>query len=166
MLNEEQVKVLFNKSKDEKIKWSSNKSCSTIWEKNCHAQWLYKLACEVKSVDSMRSDEIFPVFMSEDGLSLIKQVVRSEYYFWEVIHGLSFEDEIGEISAVKRAISAIRAYYTRTWVDRKAALENRMTPQQICQFTAMGIILWDFDKNNWVLNPLWFSPKELSRCNG
>jgi hypothetical protein len=163
-MTEEQLKTLSNQSRKEIDRWGRTRSIATQWVNNCHPPWLYKLACEVGEVDSLRNDEVFPALFGKEGARLIEASVKSEFYFWKIVNMLSIEDKINDISTVEKVISDIRNDNTRFHVDRRSIIKDRMTHKDVCKFTALGVILWCHQEDTWVLNPLWFTESELKQA--
>jgi hypothetical protein len=163
MLSQQQRKTLYNQSRNEIDRWSHTRSQSTFWINNVRSQWLYQLACEVAGVESMFDDQILPTFFGKEGTRLIESVVRSEHYFWKIAHrAAELLGRFGDFEATEQAVWQVRNDNLAAHIDRMAALENRMTHEQISQFTAFGVILWDEGTGNWIPNPLWFKSEELA----
>jgi hypothetical protein len=165
MLTEQQLKTLYNSTRDEMREHAWTKSCAVpYWANAARPQWLYALAKEVAGVDSMPDADIIPTVFGAGWFEAVSAVCKSEYYFWKLAHTWSVAMAAGdERKPAARCISEVRNCNTRIMVDRMAALEGRMTPQQICQFTHIGIILWDYESEGWVINPLWFYDRELEK---
>ncbi|MBW4554101.1 MAG: hypothetical protein KME35_23810 [Aphanocapsa sp. GSE-SYN-MK-11-07L] len=163
MLDEHQVARLYNLAKASTAQWGFCKSTATIWTYNVRSQELYSLACEIAGTESLMGEEILPTIFSQEGAKLIESVVKNEYYFWKVASEFtSYLPETDLAEAIQRAISEIRNWHTRIGVNRFVAQNGTMTPQQICQFTAIGLLLWSDSTQNWVLNPLWFWGNEFA----
>lgn len=165
MLTESQLKTLYNGTREKMLEFTWVKTCAvSYWANATRPQWLYALAKEIAGVDSMPDADIIPTVFGAGWFEDISTVCKSEYYFWKLAHEwCSAMAGSEERKPAARCISEVRNSNTRMMVDRLAAIENRMTPQQICQFTHIGIILWDYDSADWVINPLWFYDRELAK---
>jgi hypothetical protein len=163
MLNEEQLKTLYNKSREEYKSYGYARSCTYgHWLNGTRPQWLYKLALDVAKVKSMPDADVLPTVFGAGWFEDVRKVCRSEYYFWRIAHEWSLQQkEDDPLMSATRAISEVRADNTKMWIDRRLALAGNLSPNQICEFTHHGIILWDYDQEKIVLNPLWFADKEL-----
>jgi hypothetical protein len=163
MLTENQAKQLYTLSTTSSTQWGFCRSFATTWVHNVRSQELYCLACEVAGAKSLMDAEILPTIFSSEGRALIESTAKNEYYFWQIASKFALlASDSPPVEAVKAAIRQIRNANTRIAIDRYAALSGSMTPQQICQFTAIGLLLWSDSRQNWVLNPLWCSAKEYA----
>jgi hypothetical protein len=165
MRTKEQLKTLYNLSAGEVKKWGSSKPFISKWENNC-TYTLYRLACEMSEVDSMHDAGILPAIFGEKGLGYIQAVALNEYWFWRIAHEYSTHCTIERdpVAALTRSISEIRNNNTRAFSPRKDALNGQLTPETACHLTAIGCLLWDFDRETWVPNPLFYSSREWAEA--
>jgi hypothetical protein len=162
-LTEEQAKALYQLSDEQKRKWGASKPFVSEWRHNCGSK-LYSLACEVAGVTSMSDREIYPAVFGDQGFALIRSVALNEYWVWRIAYEYSFQASHYRepIYALNGGISKIRDHNTRAFSPRHQALTGELTPTTACQLTAIGCLLWDFDKETWVANPLFFTSAEWS----
>jgi len=141
------------------MKWASRgKSAVTVWEHNVKPCWLYSLACEVAGKSSLTEDEIMPTLFTAEGYELLKSVVRSEYYFWLILHSFAvYVKELGQVPlmTLQNVISDIRASYSRIDIEWEDLRQHKILPVEASKYTAMGVILWNFETGDWEINPLW-----------
>lgn len=165
-LTQSQCQLLFHGSLEAKKATGYAISQSDFWLHNVQRKWFYELARDVAGVIHLSDQAVMELFFSAEGWAEIQDVVRSEYWFWVVVHEFSQCLNRGDVpeplAAVRSAIQAVRADKTWLAVDRLAALENRMSEFQLCQFTGLGLILVDNANQKWEINPLWFHPSELA----
>ena len=162
-LTKDQIKILYSGIRSEQQR-SRSMSLVTPWENNVTPQWMYKLACDVAQVDSMPDSDIIPTVFGVNWLEQVEKVVRSEYYFWQVANEWVKLKTTDENTTAQRAISEIRCDNDRIFVNKKAALSpEALTPRLASELTAYGVILWDATAKDFVLNPLWFYDRELTK---
>jgi hypothetical protein len=162
-LTQSQRQRLFHGSLEAKKSTGHAISQSDFWLHNVQRKWFYELARDVAGSIHLSDQAVMELFFGAEGWAMIQAVVRSEYWFWVVVHEFSqCLEDVAPLAAVQSAIAAVRANKTWMAIDRLAALENRMSEFQLCQFTGLGVILVDNVGQTWEFNPLWFHPSELA----
>lgn len=137
-------------------------------------QELYSLACRVKGVESMRNDEILPVFFSEDATTILLRMPNQYWMWWVLQHAVLVTDggdsKIGRDDII-HGVHQVRNQYTHKYnlretiatltpsADGKASRESKIASR-----AAEGLVLIKtnpFEFDEMVDNPLFFDPQFL-----
>lgn len=167
MLTKEQLSTLYRESLEAKQRTAYARTLANpVWETGITSTWLYRLACEVAGVASMRDDEIIPTVFGPDWLESARKVVRSEYWFWVVTHRWSIvQPGNADLLPAEMAIREVRNHNARINIDRLKALGGGLTVAEACLLTHVGVILCDHNAGpggkGFVINPLYFYDREL-----
>ncbi len=160
-LTEEQARDLYRLSEAQAQKWGASKPFASEWRHNCGST-LYALACKIAGVTSMSDREIYPAVFGDQGFDLLRSVALNEYWVWRIAHEYSLHASRDREPhyTLNNAISAIRCQNTRAFTPRHQVLTGELTPTTACQLTAIGCLLWNFENDIGIPNPLFFSASE------
>jgi hypothetical protein len=115
---------------------------------------LYKIASGVLGYNAS-NPEIFPAtFGDEAGLL---DSIKNLCDFWEVTARFALTYNFNA-KPLTRAISEIQDANRRIFFDIDGAINGTLSSEQVCQYTYLGALLWDFAANEIVINPLWVLP--------
>ncbi|MBK8219492.1 MAG: hypothetical protein IPK73_00590 [Candidatus Obscuribacter sp.] len=138
-------------------------------------QELYNLACRVMGVQSMRNDEVLPVFFSEEATAILMRM-PNQYWMWWVLQQAVLSTDAGEDSKIGRddiihGVQQVRNQYAHKYnlretiatltpsADGKASRESKIASR-----AAEGLVLIKtnaFELDEMVDNPLFFDPQFL-----
>jgi DNA-binding transcriptional ArsR family regulator len=115
---------------------------------------LHGIASEILGRNAL-TPEIFPaIFGDEAGLL---DCIKNLCNFWEVAARFSLTYNF-TAKALASAIAEIRNANRRIPFDIDGAINGTLSSEQVCQYTYLGALLWDFAANEIVINPLWVLP--------
>ena len=160
-MNDTQIKELYSIAHDQTKRWGASKSFVSKWQDNVTFP-LYKLACDVAAVDSLRDDEILPAIFGpfDKGFESIDAQVSNEYWFWRIACNYVLGDfGIPPVERTRAAVKRTKLDCMNSCHFRSLALEGAASAIDAVRLTVAGVILLDKDKG--VLNPLFFREKEL-----
>ena len=160
-MNDTQIKQLYSIAHDQTKRWGASKSYVSKWQDNVTFP-LYKLACDVAAVDSLRNDEILPAIFGpfDKGFESIDAQALNEYWFWRVVCNYVLGDfDVPPVERTRAAVKRTKLDCMNSCHFRSLALEGTANTIDAVRLTVAGVILLDKDKG--VLNPLFFREKEL-----
>jgi hypothetical protein len=135
--------------------WGQQKSIkSNYWVCNVQSN-LYPLACKIAKVDSMSDNQILSTIFQDEDLTMLDEVVLNEFNFWRIAADYSIS------GSLLKAISNVRASNTYAFTARLDALsDNSLHRKDLVMLTAIGCLLCDFNADDYVLNPLFYTEDE------